>query len=256
MKLNKNNSKKFKKGIYLLPNILTTTALFAGFYAIILAMDNHFSSAAIAILVAMIFDGLDGRVARLTNTQSDFGAEFDSLSDMVSFGIAPSLVVYKWALTGMGNIGWVVAFLYTACAALRLARFNVKVGVIDKKFFQGLASPAAAAVLVALVWSGEELGFKGQQLDILALITTATLGGLMVSSFPYYSFKDLGSVKTVPFVVLLAIILVFALTTIDPPKIILFCFLLYALSGPLLTLWRKIRTKPKRYKKGEKNNEN
>jgi CDP-diacylglycerol---serine O-phosphatidyltransferase len=248
MKKNLKYKGRFKKGIYLLPNILTTASLFCGFFAIISAMDNNFSEAAIAILVAMIFDGLDGRVARLTNTQSDFGAEFDSLVDMVSFGVAPALIIYQWALSEMGNIGWVMAFLYTACAALRLARFNVRVGVVDKKFFQGLASPAAAATLMSFVWVGNDLGLKGSQLDIISVIITPMLGGLMVSTYPYYSFKDIGSLKTVSFMVLLVVVLVFVLTTIDPPKIILFCFLSYAISGPVLNVWHKLRTKKKNKK--------
>ncbi len=247
--MNKNTPQsKVKKGIFLLPNLLTTTALFAGFFAIISAMEGRFETAAISILVAMIFDGLDGRVARMTNTQSQFGAEYDSLSDMVSFGLAPALIMYEWSLSQMstygtayGRLGWVAAFLYTACAALRLARFNVSVGTADKRFFQGLASPAAAAIMVVFIWVGDDLGYAGKSLSLLALGVTIVAGLLMVSNFSYYSFKDFGSNKKVPFVAMIILVLFFVLTTIDPSKFLLLIFVLYAASGPVTSLIRKIR---------------
>jgi CDP-diacylglycerol--serine O-phosphatidyltransferase len=239
---------KPRKGVYLLPNLLTTTALFAGFFAIISAMEGQFETSAIAILVAMIFDGLDGRVARMTNTQSPFGAEYDSLSDMVSFGVAPSLVMYEWSLSQMstygtayGRLGWVAAFLYTACAALRLARFNVSVGTADKRFFQGLASPAAAAIMVVFIWVGDDLGYAGKSLSLISLAVTIIAGLLMVSNFSYYSFKDLGSSKKVPFFALIILLLFFVLTTIDPSKFLLLIFALYVASGPFIALIRKIK---------------
>jgi CDP-diacylglycerol--serine O-phosphatidyltransferase len=185
----------------------------------------------------MILDGLDGRVARLTNTSSPFGAEYDSLADMVSFGVAPALIVYLWSLQslvgdGMGQLGWVAAFLYTACAALRLARFNTQVGTADKRFFQGLASPSAAAIVSGMVWVGADVGASGEALAPLALVVTITSGLLMVSNFAYYSFKDLGGHKRIPFIALLALVMVFVFTSIDPPKIILTLFALYGISGP------------------------
>jgi CDP-diacylglycerol--serine O-phosphatidyltransferase len=245
---NNQSKNKLRKGVYLLPNLLTTTALFAGFFAIISAMEGQFETSAIAILVAMIFDGLDGRVARMTNTQSPFGAEYDSLSDMVSFGIAPSLVMYEWSLSQMstygtayGRLGWVAAFLYTACAALRLARFNVSVGTADKRFFQGLASPAAAAIMVVFIWVGDDLGYAGKSLSLISLAVTIIAGLLMVSNFSYYSFKDLGASKKVPFFALIILLLFFVLTTIDPSKFLLLIFVLYAVSGPFIALFRKIK---------------
>lgn len=179
-----------RRGIYLLPNLFTTAALFAGFYAIVQAMNGHYEHSAIAIFVAMVFDGLDGRVARLTHTQSEFGAEYDSLSDMVSFGVAPALIVYEWALRDLGKLGWIAAFIYCACAALRLARFNVTVEVVDKKYFQGLPSPAAAALIAGMIWV--VLGFQVDVADITWLAWAMTLfaGLTMVTNIPYYSGKE------------------------------------------------------------------
>ena len=179
------------KGIYLLPNLLTTAGLFSGFYAIVGSLKGEFEPAAIAIFVAMIFDGLDGRVARITNTQSNFGAEYDSLADIVSFGVAPALVMFSWGLSSLGKIGWLAAFIYVACAALRLARFNTQVGHTDKRYFQGLASPAAAAVLAAAVWVGEEFDIVGHDYNILLASATAMVALLMVSNFRYSSFKEI-----------------------------------------------------------------
>jgi len=240
--------KRRSKSIYLLPNLFTTAALFAGFYAVIAAINNRFEHAAIAVLVAMVLDGLDGRIARMTNTSSEFGAEYDSMSDMVSFGVAPALIMYEWSLhniarQGFGQVGWVVAFLFAACAALRLARFNVQIGSVDKKFFIGLASPAAAAVMVCTVWVFHDSGFTGSQLTSLTLVITIASALLMVSNFRYYSFKDLGANKRVPFFFLLGLVLVFVFTSIDPPKFMFAGFIAYALSGPVFEGWRRVRKK-------------
>jgi len=240
--------RKPRRGIYLLPSLFTTGALFAGFFAIISALQGDFAPAAIAILLAMVLDGLDGRVARMTQTQSDFGAEYDSLSDMVSFGIAPALIVYEWSLKDIGELapswdqlGWLAAFLYTACAALRLARFNTQLGNTDKRFFQGLASPSAAVVMVGMVWFTRDLGIAGRELVIVALGVTVAAGILMVTSLPYYSFKDLGSRRRVSFMTIVAVVLLFVFTTLDPPKVIFAGFALYALSGPAWWLYRRVR---------------
>jgi len=181
---------KRRRGIYLLPNLFTTAALFAGFFAIVAAIGNHFDSAAVAVFIAMVLDGLDGRVARLTNTQSEFGGEYDSLSDMVSFGLAPALVMYLWSLHALGKLGWLAAFVYTAGAALRLARFNTQIGVADKRYFQGLASPAAAAVMMGMVWVGNDYHLAGADVRVLAFAVTVILGVLMVSNVRYYSFNS------------------------------------------------------------------
>lgn len=229
---------KRRRGVYLLPNLFTTAALFAGFYAIIGAMQGKFEAAAVAIFAAMILDGLDGRVARMTNTQSDFGAEYDSLSDMVAFGVAPALVVYEWALGGLGKVGWLAAFIYTTTAALRLARFNTLLGTSDKRFFQGLPSPSAAAIVAAGVWIGADQGVTGANLNWLAAILTTLAGLLMVSDFRYRSFKDLDLRNRVPFVAAIVIMLGFALIYLHPPVILFLGFLTYALSGPILALAR------------------
>ncbi len=227
---------KQRRGIYLLPNLFTTAALFAGFYAIIAATNQRFEAAAIAIFVAMILDGVDGRVARLTNTQSAFGAEYDSLSDLVSFGLAPSLVMYEWVLSDLGKIGWLAAFVYTACAALRLARFNVQVEKIDKAHFQGLPSPAAAAVLAGFVWWATDYQFKPSYLSFIAVSLMVATAALMVSNIRYRSFKDLDIKGKVPFFMILLIVIAFVLISIDPPQILFWLFFLYAISGVVLTL--------------------
>jgi CDP-diacylglycerol---serine O-phosphatidyltransferase len=237
-----NGKKVRRRGIYLLPNLFTTAALFSGFYAIIAGMHGNFESAAIAIFVAMILDGLDGRVARLTNTASEFGVQYDSLSDMVSFGLAPALVMFSWALSDLGKFGWAVAFIYTAGAALRLARFNTQVDVVDKRYFIGLASPAAAAVIAGMVWAGYELDMAGRP-SLIAGLVTAAMGLLMVSNVKYSSFKEFDFKRRVPFVFILAVVLVFGLVTIDPPRILLAVFACYALSGPALWVWRLRRSK-------------
>ena len=233
------------RGIYLLPNLFTTAALFAGFYAIVSATTDRFEAAAIAIFVAMLMDGVDGRVARLTNTQSDFGVQYDSLSDMVSFGLAPALVMYEWSLHSMAThgwvwakLGWLGAFIYTAAAALRLARFNSQVEVADKNYFQGLPSPSAAALVAGMVWLGADAGLEGGNLWPLTLVLTAAAGFLMVSNLRYYSFKEVDFKNRVPFVVLLIVVLLFVFVSIDPPTFLFTGFLLYVLSGPVLTIWR------------------
>lgn len=227
-----------RRGIYLLPNLFTTAALFSGFYAIIAGTNGNFESSAIAIFVAMILDGLDGRVARLTNTTSAFGEQYDSLSDMVSFGLAPSLVMFSWALSGLGKVGWVCAFIYAVCAALRLARFNTQIGSVDSRYFIGLASPAAAAIVAGIIWVGSsfEMSFE---LSVFAAIMTAFSGLLMVSNFNYSSFKGLDFKGRVPFVSILAVVLVFAVLAIDTPKMLLAIFAVYGISGPALWLWAR-----------------
>ena len=241
------------RGIYLLPNLFTTGCLFSGFYAIVAAMGGRFEAAAVAIFVAMILDGLDGRVARLTNTQSAFGAEYDSLADMVSFGLAPALVVYVWALSGLGKLGWLGAFIYTAGTALRLARFNTQVGRADKRYFQGLASPAAAAVVAGMVWVGHDYQATGLSISILAAVVTVCIGLLMVSNVRYRSFKDLDLKGKVPFVAILAVVLVFVLISLDPPQVLLAGFGVYAISGPVGTLLSLRKRRAERRAQSENN---
>ncbi|MGB1254302.1 MAG: CDP-diacylglycerol--serine O-phosphatidyltransferase [Thiolinea sp.] len=248
---------KRRRGIYLLPNLFTTAALFGGFYAIVAAMQGNFEAAAIAVFIAMVLDGVDGRVARMTNTQTEFGAEYDSLADLVSFGVAPGLIMYQWSLVHMrdwgaswGKVGWLAAFVYVACAALRLARFNTQVGKTDKRFFIGIPSPTAAALMVGTVWVFHDLALQGRNLQILALTVTLAAGLLMVSNVSYYSFKDFDLRNRVPFIVMLGIILVFALLTIDPPKVLFAAFLAYTLSGPALWLSRRYRRLQRRKKEG------
>tara|TARA_R110002110_G_scaffold245617_1_gene461942 strand:- start:209 stop:1069 length:861 start_codon:yes stop_codon:yes gene_type:complete len=234
-----------RKGVYLLPNLMTTGALFAGFYAVVSAMRGDFESAAVAIFAAMVLDGLDGRIARMTNTTSKFGAEYDSLSDMVSFGVAPSLVMFSWALGELGKFGWSAAFVYVACAALRLARFNTQIDTADKNYFTGLASPAAAAIIASTVWVCNDLGWVGEQLPlevaIVVAVLTAVTGLLMIANFPYYSFKDVDFRGRVPFVAMIVLILVISLVTLNPPSMFLLAFLAYAASGPVMQLqrWRQ-----------------
>jgi CDP-diacylglycerol--serine O-phosphatidyltransferase len=239
-------SKKRHRGVYLLPNLFTTAALFAGFYAIVAAIGAKYEAAAVAVFIAMVLDGLDGRVARMTNTQSEFGAEYDSLSDMISFGLAPALVMYLWSLQGMGKLGWLAAFIYTAGAALRLARFNTQIGIADKRFFQGLPSPSAAAIVTGMVWVGYDYGLEGSQVTWAAFILTVAAGLLMVSNVRFYSFKELDLKGKVPFVALLALVLIFVLVSIDPPQVLFGTFLLYALSGPVVTVWMLLRRRRQR----------
>jgi CDP-diacylglycerol--serine O-phosphatidyltransferase len=230
-----------RRGIYVLPNLFTTAALFCGFYAIVQAMNGVFEAAAVAIFIAMVLDGLDGRVARLTRTQSAFGAEYDSLSDMVSFGVAPALVAYEWSLRGMGKLGWVAAFIYCAGAALRLARFNTTLEVIDKRFFQGLPSPAAAALVAGFVWVSQDNGIAGPDVRWLACFLTMFAGLTMVSNVRYSSFKDFNLRKSVPFIVVAAIVLVFGLVSSYPPGVLFGLFVVYALSGYVTAAWQYLR---------------
>ena len=225
-----------RRGIFLLPNLFTTAALFAGFFAIVQAMQGDFERAAMAIFIAMVLDGLDGRVARLTHTQSAFGAEYDSLSDMVSFGAAPALVVYEWALRDLGRLGWIAAFIYCAGAALRLARFNTTLEVMDKRYFQGLPSPAAAALVAGLVWVMIETGIPGSDVRWLACGLTIFAGVTMISNVRYHSFKDINLRKSVPFFVVAAIALGFALVAYSPEIALFGFFVLYGLSGYVLAL--------------------
>ncbi|MGH8727660.1 MAG: CDP-diacylglycerol--serine O-phosphatidyltransferase [Burkholderiales bacterium] len=220
-----------KRGIYLLPNLFTTAALFAGFYAIVQAMNGRFEHSAVAIYIAMVLDGVDGRVARLTHTQSAFGAELDSLSDMVSFGAAPALVIYEWALKGMGKLGWIAAFIYCACAALRLARFNTQLEVADKRFFQGLPSPAAAALVAGMVWVIHDFEVRGHDIRWVAWAVTVFAGVTMVSNIKFYSFKDINLRKSVPFWAVLGVVLFLVLVSIFPPGVLFGLFVAYAISG-------------------------
>lgn len=229
------------KGIYLLPNLFTTGALFSGFYAIVAGMDGNFESAAIAIFISMILDGLDGRVARMTNTQSDFGAEYDSLADMVSFGVAPALVTFSWALQDLGKVGWVAAFVYVAGAALRLARFNTQIDTADKNYFTGLASPAAAAIVAGTVWAFSETGATGQDVAWVMAILVPLAGVLMVSNFQYHSFKGLDLKGKVPFVAMLAVVMIFVVVSIDPAKVLLGVFMVYAFSGPFVSFKKYLK---------------
>jgi len=232
-----------RRGIYLLPNLLTTGNLFAGFYAIVQAMNQRFDHAAIAVFVAMVLDSLDGRVARLTKTQSAFGAEYDSLSDMVAFGAAPALVVYEWSLRGMGKLGWIAAFVYVAGAALRLARFNTMLDVADKRWFTGLPSPAAAALVAGFVWLIDDLALDPSTVGIHwgAWAITLFAGLTMVSNVPFYSFKTINLKRSVPFLAIFAIVVFFALLAYDPGKVLFAGFVGYGLSGYVGWAWAKLR---------------
>ncbi|MHB1566280.1 MAG: CDP-diacylglycerol--serine O-phosphatidyltransferase [Acidiferrobacter sp.] len=230
-----------RKGIYILPNLFTTASLFAGFYAIVQAMNGHFYHAPIAIFIAMIMDGLDGRVARWTHTESDFGAEYDSLADMVSFGLAPALVAYERALSGFGKLGWLAAFIYSAAAALRLARFNTQVHHDRRLSFQGLPSPAAAGVVTGLVWVMQGNHAPVLWLRIVALTVTVLVGAAMVSNIRYHSFKHLDLKGRVPFIAILAVVLTFVLISLDPPWVLFALFFCYAWSGPINALVRRYR---------------
>ena len=238
-------SKPRRRGIFLLPNLLTTGALFAGFYSIVQAMNGRFEHAAIAIFVAMILDGLDGRVARLTNTQSEFGAEYDSLSDMVSFGVAPALVMYSFALKGMGKLGWVAAFVYCAGAALRLARFNTLHAVQDKGWFQGLPSPAAATLVAGLVWVMVDNKIAGGDISWLAWGMTLFAGISMVTNLRFYSGKDINLKRSVPFLVIVLIALSISLVAIDPPIVLLLLLVAYGFSGYVLWIKQRLRRRRK-----------
>jgi len=245
--------KKAKRGVYLLPNVLTTFGLFAGFFAIILATKGQYADAAIAIFVAMLFDGLDGRVARLTNTQSSFGEQYDSMADMLSFCVAPALLVYFWQFSDLGKIGWLGAFVYTAAGALRLARFNTQIGVEDKRYFQGLPSPAAAALVAGMVWTKQSIGVTDydQYLTLVSWIIIVGAGVLMVSNVRYYSFKEINLKGRSSFKLLLIATLIIIVITLWPSVILFVFFLAYALSGLIMTMIevRKKRQMKKRAKK-------
>lgn len=242
-----NHTPKRRRGIYLLPNLFTTAGLFAGFYAIVASTNDRFEAAAIAIFVAMIMDSLDGRIARLTNTQSDFGKEYDSLADMVAFGLAPSLVMYEWVLSGYGKLGWLAAFVYAAGAALRLARFNVQHGVVNKRYFQGLASPAAAAVVASLVWVGNDFDLRDSTaVAVTGGVLTVLVALLMVSNVRYRSFKDFDLRGKVPFVAIGLMVLIFVLISLDPPQVLFIIAFGYAASGPIMTLMQLQRTRARR----------
>ena len=245
-----NTDIKRRRGIYLLPNLFTTAGLFAGFYAVISAMNGKFEAAAIAIFVAMVMDGFDGRVARMTNTQSDFGKEYDSLADMVSFGLAPALVMYQWALAPLGKVGFVGAFVFAAGAALRLARFNTQVGIVDKRYFQGLASPAAAALIAGFVWWGDDAGWVRADVAVVAVVLTAVAGVLMVSNIRYSSFKDVNLRGRVPFVKILVVVGVFGLVAMDPPSVLFIMALIYAVSGIFVTLFQLRKKRAERKTQG------
>ena len=254
-----NDSPKSRKGIYLLPNLLTTGALFAGFYAIVSANLDRFEQAAIAVFIAMVLDGLDGRVARLTNTESSFGKEYDSLADVISFGLAPSLVMFEWSLQHvvyegwlLQKLGWLAAFFYAAATALRLARFNSRSADQDKKYFQGLPSPAAAGVMLGFVWACHDLKYTGGDLWFFAFALTLLAGGLMVSNFSFYSFKEFDVRNKVPFIAMLAIVGIFILASIDPPKLMFSVFLVYAMSGPVTYIVRSFRKRSRLAENREK----
>ena len=235
-----------RRGIYLLPNAFTTAALFGGFYAIVMAMNQRFDHACWAVFIAMVLDSLDGRVARLTNTQSEFGAQYDSLSDMVSFGAAPALVIYEWSLRGLGKLGWIAAFVYCAGAALRLARFNTNIEVVDKRFFQGLPSPAAAALVVGFIMfmTDPDINISARQVDWVSWCIAVFAGLTMVSNVPFYSFKDVNFRKSVPFIVVFLIVLAFALVASDPTKVLWPIFVLYGLSGYVVYVLQRAKGKP------------
>jgi CDP-diacylglycerol--serine O-phosphatidyltransferase len=236
--------RKRRKGIYVLPNLFTLAALFGGFYAIVMAMNARFELAAIGVFCAMVLDSLDGRVARMTNTQSAFGEQMDSLSDMVSFGAAPALIAYEWALRGLGRWGWVAAFVYCACAALRLARFNVNTGVVDKRYFQGLPSPAAAALVTGFIWLMTDFGVSGRSVAWVMFGLALYAGLTMVSNVPFYSFKDLSLKRSVPFAVVILIVLGIAVVTIDPASVLFGAFVLYGVSGYVVYVARKLKGQP------------
>ena len=230
-----------RKGIYILLNLFTLAALFGGFYAIVMAMDGRFHESAIGLFCAMVLDGLDGRVARMTNTQSAFGEQMDSLSDMVSFGAAPALVSYEWAMRGLGRWGWIAAFVYCSCAALRLARFNVNTGVVDKRYFQGLPSPAAAALVAGFIWLMTDLGVDRPSMAWPMFAMALFAGLTMVTNVPYYSFKDINFKKSVPFIVVVLIAIGFAVITIHPPTVLFSLFMIYGLSGYVVYAYRKAK---------------
>jgi CDP-diacylglycerol--serine O-phosphatidyltransferase len=247
-----------RKGIYLLPNLLTTGSLFAGFYGIIASIDGRYEPAAIAVIIAGVLDGLDGRLARLTNTESEFGKQYDSLSDMVSFGLAPAVIVYQWGLVRLADYGWVwaklgwlAAFVYAVAGALRLARFNVRARTTDRRFFEGLPSPSAAGLMMSMVWLGTDLGWTGVYTLALAFIVSVTAGGLMVSRFAFYSFREVNPRGRISFTYVFVVPLTFVLIAMDPPTVLFSIGVIYALSGPMLALWRRQRRRSGREQRRE-----
>jgi CDP-diacylglycerol--serine O-phosphatidyltransferase len=233
--------RKRRKGIYILPNLFTLAALFGGFYAVVMAVNGRFDLSAEGIFFAMVLDALDGRVARMTNTQSAFGEQMDSLSDMVSFGAAPALIAYIWTLKELGRWGWIAAFVYCACAALRLARFNVNTGVVDKRYFQGLPSPAAAALVAGFIWVMNDLDVNPREVSWIMFAVALYAGLTMVTNVPFYSFKDVQMKKSVPFAVIVLIALGIAVINIDPPIVLFGLFVVYGLTGYMLYAWRKAK---------------
>lgn len=243
--VSENGRKVRHKGIFLLPNMFTTGALFAGFYAIVAAVNADFTSAGLAIFFGQLLDGMDGRIARLTNSQSKFGEEYDSLSDMVTFGVAPALIMFMWCLSDLGKLGWSIAFIYVACAALRLARFNAQADTADKRYFTGLASPPAAMLIAATVWVGTELGINGHELSrsgqAFFAIETALVGLLMVINVPYHSFKGVDFKGRVPFVAMFLVTMLFVVIAMNPASVLFVLAATYALSGPMVFVWKKLR---------------
>jgi CDP-diacylglycerol--serine O-phosphatidyltransferase len=241
-------SRPRRKGLYILPNLFTLGALFGGFFAVVMSMNGRFEYAAYGVLWAMVLDSLDGRIARMTRTQSTFGEQMDSLSDMVSFGAAPALIAYEWSLRSLGNWGWFAAFVYCSCAALRLARFNTNVGVIDKRFFQGLPSPAAAAWVMGFIWLMDNRGYVGMRegpwLAWLTFALTLYAGLTMVTNVPFYSFKDVSFRRSVPFVVIVLIALAIAVTAMHPPLVLVGLFFVYGISGYAVYAWKKMKGRP------------
>jgi len=234
-------ARKRRKGIYILPNLFTLGGLFGGFYAVVMAMNGRFDQASIGVFAAMVLDSLDGRVARMTNTQSAFGEQMDSLADMVSFGAAPALIAYEWGLRDLGRWGWIAAFVYCACAALRLARFNVNTGVVDKRYFQGLPSPAAAALVMGFIWLMTDVDVQGASMAWPMFAFALYAGLTMVTNVPFYSFKDVHMKKSVPFTVIVLFALGIGVVNIHPPIVLFSVFVAYGLSGYVIYGWRKFK---------------
>lgn len=242
--VSEDGKKVTRKGIYLLPNLLTTASLFSGFFSIVSAINGNFIASGMAIFAAQMLDGLDGRVARLTNSQSLFGAQYDSLCDVISFGLAPAIIVFLWGLNSIGQAGWIFSFFFVAAAALRLARFNTFIGSEDT-YFKGLPSPVASAMIVYFVWALSSFGIQGDEVSRILVIFTAILTGLvsllMVVNLPYYSFKEIELKKRVPFFSILFVVFIFALISIDPPIILAICAFAYIISGPILWTFKRLR---------------
>ena len=242
--VSEDGKKVTRRGIYLLPNLLTTASLFSGFFSIVSAINGNFIASGMALFAAQMLDGLDGRVARLTNSQSLFGAQYDSLCDVISFGLAPALIVFLWGLDSLGQTGWVFSFFYVAAAALRLARFNTYIGSEDS-YFKGLPSPVASGMVVYYVWAMSSYGIQGGEVGNFLAIFTAILTGcvslLMVVNVPYYSFKEIELKKRVPFFSMLFVVFIFALISIDPPIVLVICAFVYVLSGPIIWAVKALR---------------